>query len=259
MSGLLKVDYHIHSSFSDGEADYRQIIERAKAIGLDGIAITDHFDKFDENKRTSSITDDELLEHFEKIREYGNKTGQKVLCGIETCTDFQGNIRVSDRVINCCDIIITSPHYVEYEGDLIPGNYYNDRFWYSYKQKVLNIAAGPGDILGHSESYLPFDKLLVPGATTFEERKAISRDIASRYFNDEYIDELIAALKKSGKALELHCITSSPRESVIKKMIENKVTISLGSDSHTLSWTGCVGWGLGMLEKYGGQDLLFIR
>lgn len=252
------VDYHIHSSFSDGQPDYRQILDRAKELKLDGIAITDHFDRYDENERIRSVTDDELLRHFDAIRAYADKINQKALCGIETCTDFKGDLKLSDRVIKSCDIIITSPHYVEFNGELVPGEYYNEEFWDRYKTKVLNMARGPGDILGHCEAYLPFGKLLAPGATTYEQRQALSRSIAERYFNDGYMEELVNALKISGKAMELHCVTSTPRECIIKSCIDNGVRLSLGSDAHVLCGVGNTAWGAGMLEKLHGEDLQFI-
>lgn len=38
----MKVDIHIHSRYSDGANTPREIVEYAKGIGLDGVAITDH-------------------------------------------------------------------------------------------------------------------------------------------------------------------------------------------------------------------------
>lgn len=38
----MKFDLHIHSTYSDGHADVKEIIKAAKRRGLDGIAITDH-------------------------------------------------------------------------------------------------------------------------------------------------------------------------------------------------------------------------
>lgn len=256
---LLNVDYHIHSSFSDGQADYMQILDKAKELKLDGIAITDHFDKYDENEKTRSITHNELLHHFDVIRDYGSKIDQKVLCGIETCTDFKGNVRLSDKVIKNCDIIITSPHYVEYDGELIPGKYFNRKFWERYKEKVLNMAIGQGDILGHCEAYLPYGKLLIPGSTTYEQRQALSRSISEIFFDDGYIKELIKAVKESGKAIELHCVTSTPRECIIKQFVDSGVSLSLGSDSHSLFGVGNTAWGIQMLEKYHGESLQFIK
>ena len=38
----MKFDLHIHSTYSDGHADVKEIIKAAKRRGLDGIALTDH-------------------------------------------------------------------------------------------------------------------------------------------------------------------------------------------------------------------------
>jgi HisJ family histidinol phosphate phosphatase len=256
---LFNVDYHVHTSFSDGESDYKQVLDKAKQRGLDCIAITDHFDKYDKNKRISSITEVELFNFFKEIKSYGEKIELRVLCGIETCTDFKGNLRLSDKVIEKCDIIITSPHYVEHNLELVPGDYYNGAYWERYKEKVINMAESEGDILGHAEVYLPYETLLAPNTTTYESRRALSRSIANKYFDEEYINELAKALKKLGKAYELHCITQTPRECVVKKLVENEVLLSLGSDAHALSAVGEVSWGADMIKKYDAQSLQFIK
>lgn len=255
---MLNADYHVHSSFSDGQADYVEILNRAKELKLDEIAITDHFDRYDANPRTNSITVEELIRHFDNIRSYGNSIGQKVFCGIETCTDYKGNLRISDRVYNCCDLIITSPHYVEYEGELAPGDLYNEGYWNAYKEKVVNMAGSAGDILGHCEAYLPYGKLMIPGTTTFEQRKEIAHRISDMFFDDNYIRALIQAVKKSGKAIELHCATSTPREAVIARMIAHGVFFSIGSDAHSLAGAGGIAWGIDVLKKYHAEDLQWI-
>jgi Histidinol phosphatase and related hydrolases of the PHP family len=253
------VDYHVHTAFSDGEPTYVQVLDKAKEIGLESLAITDHFDKYDENPKTASLTEDDLFIHFDTVREYADRIGLKVLCGIETCTDFFGNLRLSQRVIDNSDIVITSPHYVEYDGILEPGNYFDQRYWESYKQKVINMAGGQGDILGHCEAYLPFSGLLVPGTTTFEQRKQICRNIADKFFDYDYISDLIKALERSGKALELHGITETPRESVIEALVKSGIKMSTGSDAHDIGRLGNTKWGIEMLEKYEGQMLQYLK
>ena len=42
MKILPKWDYHVHSVFSDGKSTIEQDIERAVAIGLEEIGISDH-------------------------------------------------------------------------------------------------------------------------------------------------------------------------------------------------------------------------
>lgn len=256
---MLKIDYHMHTTFSDGEPTYKQVIDRAKELGLDCIAITDHFDPYDPNPRVNCLKEEELLKFFKQIKTYAEEVGQRVLCGLETCTDYKGNLRLSDKVIESCELIITSPHYVEYHKELIPGNYFDDCYWESYKEKLLNMAAAGGDILGHAEAYLPYRELLVPNTTDFEGRIALALKIANKYFDEKYIDELTKALKKSKKAYELHCATSTPREWVIEKLIKEDIKLSFGSDAHGLSKVGNIAWAEKMLRKFNAENQQFVK
>lgn len=255
---MKKVDYHIHTSFSDGKPCYREVIDKAKKAGMYCIAITDHFDRYDHKEKISSITEESMIEFLREVKAYAEEAGQYVLCGIETCTGFDGRLRIGDRLYNACDIIITSPHYLEYEGELVPGNYFDEKYWNAYMEKLINIASGEGHILGHPEAYLPYGGLLVPNTTTFESRKKLALDISNRFFDESFIDRLAKALKKSGKAYELHCITQTPRESVIEKLAEHGVRMSLGSDAHELLPACDTGWGQEMLLKHKCGHLQFI-
>ncbi len=256
---MLKVDYHIHTTFSDGEPTYKQVIDRAKQLTLDCIAITDHFDPYDSNPKVNCLKEEDLLKFFRQIKDYAEAVEQKVLCGVETCTDYKGNLRLSRKVINSCELIITSPHYIEYDKAVIPGNYFDDSYWESYKEKVLNMASAGGDILGHAEAYLPYRELLVPNTTTFEGRIALALKIANKYFDEAYINELSKALKKSNKAYELHCATSTPREWVIQKLIKADIKLSFGSDAHCLAKVGNIAWAEKALAKFNAENQQFIK
>lgn len=229
------VDYHIHSTFSDGEASPEQIIDAAAAMGLQAIAITDHFDANDPAHPTPGL--EQLKEHFARIRRHAAGRGLQVYCGVETCTDSQGRFAQQQALTACCDIIITSPHYIPFAGQLRPGEYFNDDYWECYKQLLLQMAAGDGDVLGHPEGYLPIGPMLAPG-TTYESRKELCRQIADRYFDAAFVDRLADALVDSGKACELHGATDTPRDWVVRRLGERGVCFSIGSDAHALNLLG---------------------
>lgn len=65
-----KVDYHIHTTFSDGESTPTEIIRAAKELGYDEIAITDH----------------DNVGGLEEARIAGEAVGLRVIPGIELAT-----------------------------------------------------------------------------------------------------------------------------------------------------------------------------
>ncbi|WP_027625146.1 PHP domain-containing protein [Clostridium lundense] len=249
------VDLHTHTKFSDGQPDYKEVINRAKEIGLKCVAITDHFDPYDPKDEVRNISEKDLIEFLKNAKSYGYSISQPVLCGIETCTDFNGNIRVSDKVFNTCDLIITSGHYVEYEGEIKKGEYFNDFYWESYKEKIINMGSGQGDIIGHPEGYLPIESMIIPNTTTYEQRKEICKLISERYFDENFINQLTKALIKNDKAYELHCATETPRISIIQSLMKKNVRLSVGTDAHVLQMVGRVNWALDILKKNNYKNL----
>jgi putative hydrolase len=243
------VDYHIHTDFSDGEPDYKSAIDYAVAIGMEAIAITDHYDLDDSSLRNRFITETDLEVHFINIKEYAEGKKIKVYCGIESCTDSLGKLKISEQVRELCDIIITSPHYLDYNSKVMQGDYFNKDYWNAYKKLLLHMAAGKGDVLGHPEGYLPIGIFGTAG-TTYESRQQICREISERYFNMDFIDELGEQLLRSNKAYELHCATATPREAVIQQLAGKGVRFSVGSDAHTINSIGKTDWAYHMKLKY---------
>ncbi|MDO5416583.1 MAG: PHP domain-containing protein [Lachnospiraceae bacterium] len=236
------IDYHVHSNFSDGERSVFDIIDLAVEKGISRLAVTDHFDAYDESLKGREKTMAQLMEHFEQIREYAEEKRNQgntieVLCGIETCTGMDGRLRLPEGCEAACDIIITSPHYVEGKFSFCPGEYFLDEYWEAYKKKLLAMASGPGDVLGHPEGYLPIKPMLGEG-TTYESRQQICREISQRYFDEAFIDALGERLAESGKAYELHGATGTPREWVAERLRDRGVVFSAGSDAHAVNILG---------------------
>ncbi|MFH1505148.1 MAG: PHP domain-containing protein [Candidatus Omnitrophota bacterium] len=77
---MKKCDLHIHSNFSDSDADIESIFKEAAAVGLSCIAITDHdtVDGLVQAKKYSKIYNIELIEAIEMSAEY-NETEVHIL------------------------------------------------------------------------------------------------------------------------------------------------------------------------------------
>ncbi len=71
----MKLDLHIHTTYSDGLLTPQQVVEQAKAIGLNTIAITDH----DECRGFGDVKDE---------------TGINIIAGIELSANFFGEVHV---------------------------------------------------------------------------------------------------------------------------------------------------------------------
>lgn len=232
-----KVDWHLHTKFSDGQQTVPELIRASKQLDLTSIAITDHFDRYDSSLRNQNATDDELISHLHLIREEGEKSGIKVFAGIETATGQDGRLRLSDRVMKACDIIICSPHYVAHDDiEIVPGCVFNDRYWERYKELLLSQAENEADVAGHPEGYLPTLNMI--GKTTFEERQMIRAEVAERYLDEPFYREYGKRLKKSGKAFEIHGASGTPRKWVLELLSSLGVYFSIGSDAHDLPLLG---------------------
>ena len=231
-------DYHVHTVFSDGERTAAEVIDLALAQGITHLALTDHFDPFDSSLNNREKTVDDLKRHFEAIRSYAKGKAINVYCGIETCCDDDGFMRLPNGTQQLCDIVIASPHYIEKEIACVKGGYFNDEYWKAYKAKLIAMATNSGaDVLGHPEGYLPIKPMLGDG-TTYLSRQEICRSIAEKYFDAEFIDELGDALVKSGTAYELHGATATPREWVVEHLNRKGVRFSMGSDAHAVNILG---------------------
>jgi predicted metal-dependent phosphoesterase TrpH len=65
-----KFDLHVHTNFSDSIATPEEILKHAKAIGLDGVAITDH----------------DTMDGYKKVKGIAKKIGIILVSGVEITT-----------------------------------------------------------------------------------------------------------------------------------------------------------------------------
>ena len=237
-----KADFHTHTTFSDGRNSIREVIEAAAFASIEVLAITDHFDPNDYRPAIAGLTETALLHHFQSIREIARDYDMEVLCGVETTPLPDGTLALSPAVIAQCEVIITSCHYIPYDGELQPGEFFNDRYWSMYKDCMLAMAAGKGHILGHCEDYLPIERFIQGLGTTYPQRRSICLEIVKRYLDRPYIEKLAGNLKKSGKMCELHCATQTPREWAVRMLATEGVRFTPGSDAHAADQVGKTEW-----------------
>jgi DNA polymerase (family 10) len=102
-------DYHIHSSFSDGNTSIRRIVERAIKLRLETIAIIDHFWPSMGSTRGGAGLIKERRESIETIREEYPQI--RILEGAEVDINSDGTMAPVAGGLEQFDIVIGSVHW----------------------------------------------------------------------------------------------------------------------------------------------------
>jgi len=101
-------DLHVHSSWSDGNAELEEIAERAQQLGLEYVAICDHSKSLgiarglDENRLKDQMREIERLNK--------NFEGFKLLKGIEVDIMADGCLDLKNSVLKDLDFVVASIH-----------------------------------------------------------------------------------------------------------------------------------------------------
>ena len=232
---IKRFDLHMHTNFSDGEGTVQEKVDKAVELGLDLIAITDHFDEPLNHRMT--IQKLQELSEIVKGREYPIP----VLLGFET--GIEGTIpqELSGKV----DFIIRSIHYLR--KPVQAKSPFDPLYWEVYKEEILALLRAGGDVLGHMEGYLPLP--LGDLKTTFEERREMDRKVAKEFFNKDWQEEVARLAAKQGVAIELHSFTKTPRLDFIRLCQGKGCIFSVGSDAHPTYNVGQIDWAFEVIEE----------
>lgn len=232
---IKRFDLHTHTHFSDGEGTVHDSAQKAAELGLSLLAITDHFAE----PLPHRVTALELKELAKIVKE--GEYPIPVLLGVET--GIEGSIPL--ELQTSVDFVIRSVHYlrrpVQAKSPLDP------LYWEAYKEEVLALLETGGDILGHVEGYLPLP--LGDLKTTFEERRALDREVAGRYFTQDWQKEVARRAAKHKVAVELHSFTKTPRLDFIRLCQREGCIFSVGSDAHPTYNVGQIDWAFDVIEE----------
>ena len=124
-----RIDLHVHSGLSDGQGSYDEIEERGRAVGLEVLAITDHYDPFDPQTGADSagrlrailslrdsIRKRNRKQKQDAIRGAKQEGGTRVLVGIE-----RGPVQLPDISADL-DLVIGSVRYLTRPVAATPGD-----------------------------------------------------------------------------------------------------------------------------------------
>jgi DNA polymerase (family X) len=104
----IRGELHCHSTWSDGRASIKEMAERAKEMGYDYLAITDHSKRM---RMVNGLTGDDLRKQAEEIKEVNEKIkGLTLLAGCEVDILEDGSLDLKDDDLKDLDLVICSIH-----------------------------------------------------------------------------------------------------------------------------------------------------
>ena len=158
----IKGDLHAHSTWSDGGSSMEEVVKKAKDIGYEYIAITDH----SQGLKIAGGLDRQDLKNKKKEMDMLSKKykGINILFGAEVDIDSEGRLDYPDDILKDMDIVIGAVH----SGFKQPKERLTKRIIAACKNRYVNIIAHPtGRLWGAREAYeVDFEEVFKAAADT---------------------------------------------------------------------------------------------
>ncbi|AEH38714.1 DNA polymerase/3'-5' exonuclease PolX [Halopiger xanaduensis] len=205
-------DLHSHTEWSDGNNTIEEMVDGAAAMGYDYYAVADHAEG-PGIVGGMGLSDTEILEQVEQIREVDAASDIAVFAGIEANVDAEGEIDLSDEVIDALDVIVASTHSAL------------DQDAETATDRLVRAIENPAiDVLGH------------PSGRLLNERSGLDFDATA----------LGRAAAEHDTALE---VNSNPRRldlwgSAVQAAVEAGAPIAINTDAHQPSTLEYMRWGV---------------
>lgn len=210
----INVDFHLHSTWTDGKQGVEEIFKHAIDNGLHSIAITDHIRK-----------ESTYFQDYKNLIDSLNNNNQifSIYSGFEAkVSDFEGNIDVHENVVKDADIAIVSVHRYPLGRKL----YNASEFKKEVAQEIeleLSLAAirkGGFNVMGH------------PGGMSLTYFKEFPKD---------FFEDIIIACKDNEVAFDFNGRYHINQVEILFPLLKkHNPFVSIGTDSHSmykmLSW-----------------------
>lgn len=219
--GDIRGDLHVHSKWSDGSHRFEELVEAAKKFGYSYIAITDHSKGLGV---AHGLSGERLLEQKEEIEALNKKLrGIRILHGVEVDIRSDGTLDFSDELLKKLDIVVASIH----SGFRQSRKQLTNRMTSAMKNPYVSIIAHPtGRLIGERDAY------------------------------DVDMDELLAAAKKTGTAVEINAypLRLDLNDTYAKRAKEMGIPMVISTDTHVTNQFEYMRYGIsiarrGWLEK----------
>ncbi len=198
----LRGDCHLHTSWSDGAAPIRAMVDSAMALGHEYLVVTDHSARL---TVAHGLDEVRLGRQIEEIRVIDEQVAPfRVLTGMEVDILEDGSLDLSDAMLAELDVVVASVH----SKFRMPRDEMTRRM-------VLAVASPHVDVLGHCTN-----------------RKVSGTGRAGTDFD---ADMVFAACAKFGTAVEINCRPErqDPPEELLELALEWGCHIVISTDAHS--------------------------
>jgi putative hydrolase len=204
----LKGDLHSHSDWSDGGDTIAAMAGKARDLGHDYLALTDHSPRL---KIANGLSAERLREQLEVVSALNDDLAPfRILTGVEVDILEDGALDQHEELLTRVDVVVASVHSkLRMEADAMT------------QRMVAAVASPHVDVLGHCTG-----RLLVGRGrpeSTFDE------------------DVIIEACRQFDTALEVNCRPErlDPPKRILSKAVEAGLRIAISTDAHAteqLEW-----------------------
>jgi len=235
-AGCVPGDYHVHTTFSDGDGSVAECIEHAIAVGLLEIGIADHFSAVQPTTWDSaSIPFAQLDRYVKEVRDVAARYDEiAVLLGVEAdyVPEHEAELRAALSALPL-DFVIGGVHVVDgFEFD-DPASRHDPRWsapdalFAAYYDKVLRAAeSGCFDVIAHLDWI---------GLWGHSPGPAVA----------DMIDAALDAIAASGGAIELNTDRISdpagvmyPSVDILQRARSRDIKLVISSDAHSAEHVG---------------------
>ena len=209
----LRGDLHTHTTFSDGQSTAEEMVEHARELGYEYIALTDHSPS---QRVARGLEVDRLQQKIEEVsalRKERPGGSPHILMGAEVDILANGKLDYPDEILARLDIVVASIHSLfRHNRDEITG-------------RLLDALANPHvHILGHPTSRL------------IGSREALEFDF----------DRILSAALQAGVALEVNgsMYRLDLNDSMARAAQDAGVLLAIGSDAHSTAQMDQIRYGV---------------
>jgi len=204
----LKGDLHSHSDWSDGGDTIAAMAGKARDLGHDYLALTDHSPRL---KIAHGLTAERLREQLDVVGALNDELAPfRILTGIEVDILDDGALDQHEALLSRVDVVVASVHSkLRMEADAMT------------RRMVAAVASPHVDVLGHCTGRMLVGK--GRPESTFDE------------------DVIIEACRQFDTALEVNCRPErlDPPKRILTKAVEAGLRIAISTDAHAteqLEW-----------------------